>query len=296
MGLVQDTDAWMNSIENLEQFERVMLKNGIKPDEMVQRYAQYVILRIIASNRALRERLVLKGGNALDLIYQGDRSTKDIDFSDGGAFNEAWFYEHFTRAFRLNANDFGMALKIQRCRRNPAGENKTRATWEVNVGYAHRIRNPSAFRRMTSNEEYSAANIIEMDVSENEYVGEARERGLKGLRVASLNDIVAEKLRAILQQLERRRQRAQDVYDIAAIWKDEGKRGELNPEKVKLFHLEKCRIRDVQTGRERFDVAGVRERALSGYELLKETVRNDEFIEFEYAWECVKELVEWAGL
>ena len=45
------------------------------------RFAQYGILRAISLSRELSRLLVFKGGNALDFIWQPNRSTSDLDFS-----------------------------------------------------------------------------------------------------------------------------------------------------------------------------------------------------------------------
>src|ERR1035441_3616341 len=45
------------------------------------RFAQYAVLRAVTDSRSLSSSLVFKGGNALDFIWEPNRSTKDLDFS-----------------------------------------------------------------------------------------------------------------------------------------------------------------------------------------------------------------------
>ena len=54
--------------------------NGVSVDEARQRFAQYGVLCGIASVPALRTGIVFKGGNALDFVWQPNRSTIDLDF------------------------------------------------------------------------------------------------------------------------------------------------------------------------------------------------------------------------
>ena len=49
--------------------------------EARRRFAQYAVLRAIASLARLSELLVFKGGDALDFGWSPNRSTIDLDFS-----------------------------------------------------------------------------------------------------------------------------------------------------------------------------------------------------------------------
>ena len=62
-----DIDAWSR-------------ENGVSRDEASRRFIQYVVLAAFAQSRSLRESLVFKGGNALDFVWQPNRSTLDLDF------------------------------------------------------------------------------------------------------------------------------------------------------------------------------------------------------------------------
>src|SRR3954453_2864499 len=55
--------------------------NGIAVNEARIRFTQYATLRAIASSQTLSRTLVFKGGNALDFVWQPNRSTLDLDFS-----------------------------------------------------------------------------------------------------------------------------------------------------------------------------------------------------------------------
>lgn len=68
-----------------------------------------------------------------------------------------------------------------------------------------------------------SSHAIKLDVSLNEPIGASRliQMGPEfHLRVATVEDIIAEKLRALLQQPIRNRQRRQDLLDIAVILRE----------------------------------------------------------------------------
>ncbi|RYF41610.1 MAG: hypothetical protein EOO38_20535 [Cytophagaceae bacterium] len=78
-----------------ELFDSISLwakANSIKPSEARVRFAQGAILSAIANSRSLKSILVFKGGNALDFVWQPNRSTED----NGCAFfkSEAEFGRH----------------------------------------------------------------------------------------------------------------------------------------------------------------------------------------------------------
>ena len=70
-------------------------ENGVSRDEASRRFIQYVILAAFAQSRSLRESLVFKGGNALDFVWQPNRSTLDLDFS----------IDHHDLLFRADTDD-----------------------------------------------------------------------------------------------------------------------------------------------------------------------------------------------
>ena len=108
------------------------------------------------------------------------------------------------------------------------------------------------------------------------------------LHVCQLEDIVAEKLRALLQQPLRNRRRPQDVLDICVAVQHNP---DLDLNLTAEFLLEKARARNVPVSRAAFHQEEIRSRAFEGYNELRETTRNA-FIEFEEAFAIVLSLVE----
>lgn len=128
-------------------------------------------------------------------------------------------------------------------------------------------------------------------MSVNEPIGADESLVLGGgrpLRVSTLEDIVAEKLRAYLQQRGdlRNRHRAQDLLDVAFVLR----RHELDRVLVSRFLLDKAQARNVPVSKTAFRDTELADRVRQVYEGLRDTVRED-FIPFEEALETVLGLV-----
>jgi hypothetical protein len=124
------------------------------------------------------------------------------------------------------------------------------------------------------NEEICAAEGIDIDSA-------------NALQVSTQEDIVAEKLRALLQQVPRNRTRPQDVLDIAVSLR---KGASLRPEIVADFLLRKAASRNVGVSMELFVAAELWQRAEQGYAELETTTRTM-FIPFGEAKNTVLEFV-----
>jgi predicted nucleotidyltransferase component of viral defense system len=274
-------------------------QRGVGASEARRRFAQYAVLRAIASSARLGEILVFKGGNALDFVWSPNRSTLDLDFSAdmarlGGhtlAGLEAELADLFSRALPALGRDLGITMRVHGVRRQPPGEGKTFITYTVRVGYAL----PDEARNRTRLEAgQPSTNVVPVEVSINEPIG-ADERlplgdGTRSLRVGTPDDIIAEKLRAFLQQKEtiRNRNRPQDLLDVAHVLR---RSISLDLAKVSRFLLEKARARNVPVSKAAFRDAELAERARHGYDDLESTVRED-FVPFEEALEALYGLVE----
>ena len=272
-------------------------ENRVPMPEARQRFAQYAILRSIASSAALREVLVFKGGNALDFIWSPNRSTRDLDFSmdmtrlQGQDLVEAELKERLSRALAASGPGLGIVMAVHRMKRQPPGEDKTFATYTANVGYAL----PDDRRNRTLLEAgHSSSYAVPVEISINEPIGADERIALGGspqyLRVSTLDDIVAEKLRAFLQQKGeiRDRYRPQDVLDIAHVLLQNPP---LSRGDVSRFLLKKAAARNVPVSKAAFRDPELTERASHDYERLRDTVRGD-FVPFDEALQRLYDLVE----
>ena len=265
--------------------------------EARRRFAQYAVLRAIASSARLREILVFKGGNALDFVWSPNRSTLDLDFSvdmerlGGRDLLGAELAELFSRALPLLGRDLGIATSVHGVKRQPPGAGKTFVTYIARIGYAL----PDDTRNRTRLEAgQPSTNVVPVEVSLNEPIG-ADERlplggGTRSLRISTIEDIVAEKLRAFLQQKGtiRNRNRPQDLLDIAHILR---RQIPLDTAKTSRFLLEKAEARNVPVSKAAFRDSELVVRARQGYDALGDTVRED-FVPFDEALKLLLGFVE----
>lgn len=258
-----------------EQFPASFQSLGIWAQEHVrtlaearQRFAQMVILIGLAETAVLQRSLVFKGGNALDFVWSPNRSTIDLDFSLDTVtldfdLSAAALSTLIANALLVVEPRFGMSMHLHGVRQHPPGPNRSFATLEARIGYAL----PDEFalrRRMEAGQR--STQVVPVEISLNEAICAATyiPIGVSGavLRVATVEDIVAEKLRALLQQPARNRHRSQDVLDLAIILSD---RPDLDPVTIGYFLDTKCRARNIRATREAFLDATIADYARSEY-------------------------------
>ena len=228
------------------------------PWEVLERdYLLSWVLAGITQVEALRETLVFKGGTALKKCYFGDyRFSEDLDFTavgsvPTGAAMESAMQEVCARAVKLL--DPYVPIEIV-CERHvermphPGGQEafdiRARFPWH---------RQPQAHVMV----EIAVDEPLLKPPLRRSVLHDYGEPLAAQVPVYSLEEIVAEKLRAILQHvraLERRgwvRSRARDYYDL---WRILGEyRTQLDLTGFPAFLREKCAIRDVTfTGPESF--------------------------------------------
>ncbi len=247
---------------------------------------EFVILNCIASHAITRRGMALKGGNALRFAYQSPRSTKDLDFTadtNGIPDNTSEIRRLLDESLVFAERRFNVKAKCQRVKRNPKRPDATRPTYDVKIGYQL----PSD-RYFHDFEDRQVSTVIPVEITLNDLVCDTREwADVKGLRVCTLEDILAEKLRSLLQQKTRNRNRWQDVYDICTYVR----RAEFDRAKIADFLKQKSSIREIEVRKPSFDDE-VRERAAVDYDVHVETEAPRHIIPFDDAWKAVKSLVE----
>lgn len=281
------TELFPHSVSELTDWSR---RTGISANEARQRLVQFGILMAISRSERLRRLLVFKGGNALDFMWLPNRSTQDLDFTAYAVtLDPKDLRDLFDDALRVVISDLGIAFRVQKVEQKPKGPEKTRITFRVSVGYAlpeDRINK----MRMARGEPSNAA--VPVEVSVNEVICAADTVTLDGSRgellIATLEDIVAEKLRALLQQVERNRWRKQDLLDLAVIISS-GR--QLDLAKVRQFLREKARAREIEPTAEAFEDEEVWRRAQVEYAQLEKTTRRV-FIPFKEAKVILLEFVK----
>jgi predicted nucleotidyltransferase component of viral defense system len=194
------------------------------------------ILIALFSDDELMSELVLKGGNALALIYKiGSRASVDMDFSIKAAFSDIEktgqrIFTGLQREFR----SIGYVVFDEKFATRPARRRETLPEWWGGYIVEFKLADLALFEAMRDDLEGLRRQAEELgplhkrkytiDISQNEFCEGKVERELDDyvIYVYSLEMIIAEKLRAICQQMPdyefgNKTPRARDFYDIAQI-------------------------------------------------------------------------------
>lgn len=253
------------------------------------RQAVHTLLVGIASSESLRGRMAIKGAILLSLRHGGRRFTADVDFSTEGHYREhddVAFQRELQRSLLLAVQslNYGLDCRIQGSKVRPRREDADFQTVELRIGYAP-IGTPRHERLLAG----KSPTILKVDYSFNETTLSVDSIDIGDHRTVlaySLHDLVAEKLRAILQQKTRGRYRRQDAYDIHALLA----RGDLDTDhdrsRVLQSLLVKCRTRDLSIDKDSVAQKEVRERSRREYEILASEISGD-LPPFEQVFEAV---------
>jgi hypothetical protein len=227
-----------------------MSRTGVPAEEQELLAIRKTIIVAIASDESLMERLILKGGNALDIVHRlSERSSLDVDFSMSGDFRDAEDLretsERLFAALRDRFDSIGYVVfdeKLEpRPRPRPTGLAFTawggyNATFKLLTKEQYRdlggmpgtAPSGSVLEHMRRQAQVAGPNFVrkfEIEISKFEYT-----EGRVPMEVDSYTCyvytpamIAAEKLRAICQQLREYTRRAnpaprpRDFFDIHTI-------------------------------------------------------------------------------
>ncbi|WBQ17090.1 nucleotidyl transferase AbiEii/AbiGii toxin family protein [Sphingobium yanoikuyae] len=234
-----------------------------------------IVLAAIGLSPSLTQSLVLKGGTLMALAFGSRRVTGDVDFSatvppDG--FDDL-LKDELDAKFPAAAIKLGyldLVCRVQGVKRRPHSdlfENAEFPALELRVGSAER-----GSKQEAALTEGKASRILFVEVSFRDQVYAFQELNLRqanvALRAFTLDELIAEKLRALLQQPIRNRNRRQDVYDIALLL-DEGPLDDALRVTILETLIEKCRSRGIKPTRESIDDPEVAGRAQRDWETLR---------------------------
>lgn len=240
----------------------------VKADPVAHQERQTVetTLNAIALASPLEAKMFLKGGILMGLAYDSPRQTTDIDL---------------TTAF---AADHGVADKVRKLLDAALPRAAAALGYADLIVKVHSVHpQPKAIftdakfpglklkiasaKRGTNQEKALQKGIapvkIDIDISFNEPLRQIQVLELTGgqeLRAYGLCDLIAEKYRAILQQVPRKRNRRQDVYDLD--WLIAGNKIDNLPQAQILDVLvEKCKARQLTPTRASLDDPEIKRRA-----------------------------------
>jgi hypothetical protein len=250
----------------------------------VERQATEIVLTAIGSLPGYGSHIYLKGGILMAVVYGSPRATADMDFTTDLApspelpetLRKALDDALPRAAARLGYPD--LALRVQTVRERPRKFGSPGTSFpalDMKVAYARR---GSGEGRLASGQ---APHVIDLEVSFNEpmHAIEVIRLGVNGPSFAAyaLTDLLAEKFRALLQQVTRnshRQQRVyrrQDVYDIAHLATrfppDENERAA-----ILASFRDKCRARGITPTADSLHDPRIAERARAEWNSLRQEV------------------------
>lgn len=238
-----------------------------------------VVLTAIGLSPDLKQGLVLKGGTLMALAFHSKRVTGDIDFTatqEPEGFEDMLVAElgkGMAEAIR-RLRYFDLVCCVQGVKRRPRPTNFEDADFpalEVRVASASK----SNHRDVEALEKGQASRVTKVEVSFRDQVYAFQELSLGESLVAvqafTVTEIMAEKLRALLQQVKRNRGRRQDVYDIALLVAQHA--FDADDQRTILETLvAKCRSRDIEPAKSSFADPEIAQRAARDWDTLRDEV------------------------
>lgn len=267
----------------------------IDPQRRLLRQAMRLVIRAIANSEELASIMVMKGGVLLAIRYNSPRFTTDIDFSTQAKFADSNVSPVLVAldgelASVSADNEYGLTLRIQSHSVKPANQpERTFPTLSIKVGFAQKT-DRNQIQRLQSGQ---AARVVSIDYSYNEWATGVERQQIEGgeLQMYGLLDLIAEKLRSILQQPIRNRSRFQDIYDVGLLIGDVEF---LQADRTAI--LEKLRAasadRDVPLSAKAMRNQAVIELAKKDYNEALPPLISSEPVDFEVAYEKVREFFE----
>lgn len=252
------------------------------------RQAIYTALRAIARDPLLRDLMIMKGGILMALGYGSNRFTRDIDFSTRFRGTEI-DTEKIDSALKASLartvaeSEYDLDCRVQSIKLDPKRPDASFSNLQITIGFARK--GTPKHKRLLRLE---SPDTIRIDFSLNERIigiegldlGEA-----EGLRVYDFVDLVAEKLRSLMQQESRNRYRRQDVYDLSLLLRDEV--GEAEKQAILESLMAKARSRNIHPKADTLENPELARRAHADYHTLADEIEGP-LPDFSDSWERVK--------
>ena len=237
-----------------------------------QRQTAEIALNTIAMMAPLGARMVLKGGILVGLAYDSPRQTTDIDLTADFAADSpvrGRIRELLSSAFPRAAARLGYAdlvIGIHSMQYLPRGQFKTARFPALKLKIASAKRGTPSEAALQAGKPTNC--VIDVDISFNESMHQVQVLELTGgqeLHAYGLVDLMAEKLRAVLQQVGRRRNRRQDIYDLDRLIAEQEIDETLRAQILEVFFA-KCRSRDIEPDGASLDDPEVKRRSAAEWE------------------------------
>lgn len=206
--------------------------------EFLARVKRIAIIAMF-SDDDLMNRLVLKGGNLLDMVYSlSARASKDVDFSiDGDFISEEWLFNKVSHVLRITFAEAGFVAFDIRVRAVPPQISEDMKAFWGGYKVEFKLIDQKRFDELAGNMEKlrrcaaavgrRGSTVFCIDISKHEYCGEKQPHSIDGFQVFGYSHemLVCEKIRAICQQMPeyirvvggRPASRARDFIDIYVV-------------------------------------------------------------------------------
>jgi hypothetical protein len=255
------------------------------------RQATEVVLNAIATTGSLKQRLFLKGGLLMGLAYESPRQTTDIDLTtsmEPGKENAEEIETLLNKAFPTIVAKLGytgLYLQVHSTKLEPKKHfnGAEFPAIKLKIGYAT-IGTPQHKALI----ERRAAAVIELDISFNEPIVGLQILSMPEgaeLHAYSLFDLIAEKFRAMLQQVTRNRNRRQDVFDLNHLIRQNEITDDQKAAILAAF-LVKARSRHIEPNESSLDNDEVRRRSGADWKTLE--LELGEVPDFDECYLCVR--------
>lgn len=233
-----------------------------------------IVLTAIGLAPTLKDALVLKGGTLMALAFDSLRLTADVDFTAllGPAGFEEPLVEELNALLPPAAIQLGhldLICRVQSLKKMPRSQNFADYDFPallVRIGSA--LRGTPEAKRLDAGQ---ATRVLDVEISFRDQVFSAQTLKLSdagiAVRAFTIHELIAEKLRALLQQPIRNRYRRQDVYDIAFLI-DGHPMDEGDQKVIYETLIEKCASRSIYPDANSLEAADVVRRAQADWETL----------------------------
>lgn len=278
--------------------QKFNIKRWVEADteHLAFRQAVHTVLMAISGTPFLQTSMIMKGGVLLALGYESPRHTLDIDFSTSVTlphFNINEFEEKLDKGLihAVESLEYGLDCRIQSIKQSPARTDATFPTIVTSIGYAYKSE-ASAHKRLISRR---STNVVRLDYSLNESIEDVDFFELEEGNVIHAYDVVelvAEKIRALLQQQVRNRVRGQDIYDLYHVFMTHPLVNDSDTKKRILQRLiKKSADRNLSVTHESISNPDIVRRTKEGYEDLYSVV-EEELLPFDTVYERVSLFVK----
>ncbi|SOC15275.1 nucleotidyl transferase AbiEii/AbiGii toxin family protein [Thalassospira xiamenensis] len=244
------------------------------PSLYQKRQVTEIALTAIGLSNTLNQQLVLKGGAVMALAFKSDRVTGDVDFSaipepkELEAILVGELNNHLPRA-AIKLNYPSLICKVQSVKKLPKPLNFEEHQFPallIKIGYATRGSKDEA--KLAENR---STNTLELEISFRDQVYAFQElnltEGMAAIRAFTIHELIAEKLRALIQQPIRNRSRRQDVYDISYLI-ETNQLSNVDLQEIHQTLLRKCETRGITPAADTMDDPEIASRAKSQWHTL----------------------------